>query len=56
MRWSWELIISLLNILKSDFGVFDEAMFHNVERLYERIYNVLGIQKSNLDEIAEVVF
>jgi hypothetical protein len=47
--------MSFLNVLKCDFGDFDEAMFHDVKRLYESIYNVLGIQRSNLDEIAEVV-
>jgi hypothetical protein len=31
-------------------------MFLDVERPFERIFYILGIQKSNLDEFAEVVF
>jgi hypothetical protein len=42
--------------LKCDFCNFDEAMFHDVERPFERIYNILGIQKSNLNEIADFMF
>jgi hypothetical protein len=31
-------------------------MFHDVERRYERIFYILGIEKSDLDEDAEVMF
>jgi hypothetical protein len=31
-------------------------MFHATERPFERIYNIFGIQKVNLNEIAEVIF
>jgi hypothetical protein len=31
-----------LNVLKCDFGDLDLAIFHDVERLFERIY-ILGI-------------
>jgi hypothetical protein len=39
-----------------DFGDIDEAMFHDVERPFERILYILGLQKSVLDEVAEVCF
>jgi hypothetical protein len=42
---SWELIISLLNVLICGLCDFDDAMIHDVERPYERIYNILGIKK-----------
>jgi hypothetical protein len=31
-------------------------MFLDVETPFERIFNILGIQKSDLDEVAEVMF
>jgi hypothetical protein len=51
-----ELIMYLLNVLKCYFGDVDEAIFHDVERPFERIFYILGIQKSDLDEVAEVMF
>jgi hypothetical protein len=35
--------------LKFVFGDVDEAMFHDVEGPFERIFFILGIQKSDLD-------
>jgi hypothetical protein len=49
---AWELIICLLNVLKSNFGDFDESMFHNVVKPLERIFYIKGIEKSDLDEVA----
>jgi hypothetical protein len=46
----------LVNVLKSDFGDFDEAMLHDVERTFERIFYILDIQKSVSDEVDEVFF
>jgi hypothetical protein len=37
--------------LKKDLGV-DEAIFESVERPFELIYCILGIEKSELDEVA----
>jgi hypothetical protein len=45
-----------VNVLKCDFGDFDEALFHDIDRTFERIFYILGIQKSVLDEVAEVMF
>jgi hypothetical protein len=47
-----ENIICLLNVLKCDFGDVDEAMFHDVERSFERIFYNLGLQKSDFGEEA----
>jgi hypothetical protein len=47
--------ICLVNDLKCNFGDVDEAIFRNVERTFERIFYILSVQKSVLDEIAEVV-
>jgi hypothetical protein len=49
-------MICLLNVLKCNFGEVDEAMFHDVERSFERIFYILGIQKSDLDEVANLSF
>jgi hypothetical protein len=38
--------------LKNEFGEFDEAMSQGVERLCELIFCILGIEKSELDELA----
>jgi hypothetical protein len=46
----------LLNVSQSDFGDVDDAMFHYIERAFERIFYILGIQKSDLGEDAEVMF
>jgi hypothetical protein len=37
-RRTGQLIISLLNILKNDFGEVDEAMFQGVERPHEYVF------------------
>jgi hypothetical protein len=55
-EWAWDLIICLLNDLKVDLGDVDEAMFHDVDRPFEYIFYIPGIQKSDLDEVAEVIF
>jgi hypothetical protein len=36
--WPWKLIIFFLKDLKWDLGDVDEAMFHDVERPFERIF------------------
>jgi hypothetical protein len=46
----------LLNVLKSNFGDVDEAMFHDVIKQLERIFYILGTEKSDLDEFAEDTF
>jgi hypothetical protein len=43
-------------VLKINFADFDEAMFHDVERPFERIFYILGIEKSDLDEVSGVMF
>jgi hypothetical protein len=45
--------IFLLDVLKYNFGEVDEAMFHDVERPFERISDVLGIKISDLDFISD---
>jgi hypothetical protein len=47
--------ICLLNVLKCDFVDIDEAMLHDVERLLETRTDILGIQKRDLVEFAEVL-
>jgi hypothetical protein len=53
---TWRLIICFVNVLKCDFGDVDETMFHDVERTFERIFLLLGIQKRVLDEVAVLMF
>jgi hypothetical protein len=36
----------MLKVLKFDIGDVDEAMFHDVERPFERIFYIVGIQKA----------
>jgi hypothetical protein len=43
-------------LLKCDFGDVDEAKIHYVERPFERFFYILGIQRSNFDKVAEVMF
>jgi hypothetical protein len=43
-KWSWELIICLLDVLKCVVVDVDEAMFQCVERPYEIFFSLLGIQ------------
>jgi hypothetical protein len=42
--------------LKNHFVFVDEAMFHDVVKPIERIFSILCIEKSDLDEEAEVMF
>jgi hypothetical protein len=51
-RIALELIIGLLDVLKNDFVEVDEAMFHGVERSCEIIFCILGIEESDLDQVA----
>jgi hypothetical protein len=51
-EWSSELIICLLQVLNNDFGGVDEVMFQGVERRWELIFCVLGIENSELVEVA----
>jgi hypothetical protein len=55
-KWSCELIIGLLDVLIIQFSDVDEAMFQVVERQCELIFYVLGIQKSEVELVAEVIF
>jgi hypothetical protein len=48
--------VCVLHVLKNDFGEVDEVMFQNVDRQLESFFYILGIQKSHLDEVAEVMF
>jgi hypothetical protein len=50
-----ELIFGLVNVLKCKFGDVDEAIFHDVERQAERIFYILGIQKSDLEVVVDEV-
>jgi hypothetical protein len=40
-----------LNVLKCDFGDVHEAMLLDVERSFQRIFYILGIQRRDLDEV-----
>jgi hypothetical protein len=51
-EWPPELIICFLKVLKNDFGEVDEVMFQGVERLCELIFSILGIEKTDLDDVA----
>jgi hypothetical protein len=55
-RMAQDLVICLLIVLKCNFLRFYEAMFHYFERPLTRIFYIPGIQKSDLDEVAEVMF
>jgi hypothetical protein len=50
------MIIGVLNVLKWEFDEVDEVMFHEVERPFQLIFCILGTQKSDLDEVAVVLF
>jgi hypothetical protein len=43
-------------VLKINFADFDEAIFHDVERPFERIFKILSIEKSDLEEFTELMF
>jgi hypothetical protein len=55
-EWPIKFIICRQDVLRCDFGDVDEAMFHDDERPFERIFYILGTQKSDLDVVAEVMF
>jgi hypothetical protein len=42
-KWSWEIIIWLLDVLKCDFVEVDEALFEGLERPCKIIFSILGI-------------
>jgi hypothetical protein len=39
-------------MLKNDFAYVDDAMFRGIERQREIIFYILGIEKSDIDEVA----
>jgi hypothetical protein len=43
-------------VLKINFADFDEAIFNDVESPFESIFKILGIEKSDFEEVAEVMF
>jgi hypothetical protein len=45
-----------VNVLKCDFLDVDEAMFLDVEGLFERIFYILVIEKRFLDDVDKVMF
>jgi hypothetical protein len=42
VKWSWELIICILDVLKCAFGDDYEVMLQGVERLYDIIFYLQG--------------
>jgi hypothetical protein len=50
-EWPWELIISILDVLKIDFGEIEEAMLQGVERPCEPIFCILRIEKSTRTKV-----
>jgi hypothetical protein len=55
-EWAAEIIICLLIVVKCDLGDVAESMYHDLESPFECIFYILHFQKSDLDEIAEVIF
>jgi hypothetical protein len=55
-EWPREIIICLLKVLKSNFGDVDELILKDVLKPSERFFQILGNEKSDLDEVAEVMF
>jgi hypothetical protein len=51
-EWCLELIICLLDGLKNDFFEVDEVMIQDFKRPWELIFCYLGIENSELVEIA----
>jgi hypothetical protein len=51
-EWTSELIICLLKVLKNDLVEVHEVKFQGVERPCEIIFCILGIEKSELGEVA----
>jgi hypothetical protein len=54
--WLSDLIISHLDHLKKDFVQVDEVMYQGSQRPCEQTFCILGIEKSDLDEVALVMF
>jgi hypothetical protein len=52
----WDFIICLLEVLRFDFGEVVKALFKGDERMCHLIFCFPGIQKSNLNEVADVKF
>jgi hypothetical protein len=44
-----------MDVLENDFGEVDEAMSHEFERTFKRIFYILSIEKSNVDKVAELM-
>jgi hypothetical protein len=55
-EWPREIFICLRKFLKNNFGDADELMFQDVLKPLERIFEILGIDRNDLDEVAEVMF
>jgi hypothetical protein len=55
-EWPWGLIICLLGVLKNDFDEVDEAMFQGVQGPFLLIFNISGIEKSDIHKVAWVTF
>jgi hypothetical protein len=54
-KWPQKNIITLLHVLKCDFGEVDEAIVEGAERPCKLIFCTQGIQKSEMNEFTEVV-
>jgi hypothetical protein len=54
-EWPWELNLPS-GQLKNDIGEADKAIFEDVERSCELFFCILDIQKSDMYEVAEVMF
>jgi hypothetical protein len=52
MRMAWEIIISLLDVLKNEFVEVDEAMFQGVDGPCDNILCNPGKEKSDFHEVA----
>jgi hypothetical protein len=55
-EWPLERIIWFNDILKNDFGEVEEALFRGVKRPNELILCIQSTEKSDLGEIAYVMF
>jgi hypothetical protein len=50
-EWIYELIISIVNVLKFDVGDLDESLFQDEEWPFQRIFYILGIEISDFKEV-----
>jgi hypothetical protein len=50
------MALCFLELLKNDVGEVDDAMFEGDERPCELIFSILGIEISEMDEVADVMF